>query len=244
MIIPRRQDAIHKAVLYRVLAEILDDSVISQNVFFKGGSCAAMLGWLDRFSLDLDFDLKKDVSKALLRKRLFPAFRCAGVTVKQEDSKELFFILKYDVAGVARNTLKVVIIDKQLAVNTYAVLALPELDRLAKCQTRETMVANKLVALIERFEKYNTIAGRDVYDAWYFFSHGYSYRKEVIEERRGTSVTKYFKELVDFVHTHVTDRVIGEDLNYLLTPDKFNQVRKILKRELIMFIQDELARKQ
>lgn len=27
---------------------------------FKGGTCASMLGWLDRFSVDLDFDYAGD----------------------------------------------------------------------------------------------------------------------------------------------------------------------------------------
>src|SRR3990172_2715333 len=114
MIIPRREDTIHKAVLYRVLMEILEDSAVSQNVFFKGGSCAAMLGWLDRFSVDLDFDLKTGSSKTLLRRSLHRAFDRSRVIVKQEDARELFFVLKYEASKGARNTLKVGIIDKQL----------------------------------------------------------------------------------------------------------------------------------
>jgi len=35
---------------------IYDDPILTDNLYFKGGTCAAMLGYLDRFSVDLDFD--------------------------------------------------------------------------------------------------------------------------------------------------------------------------------------------
>ena len=57
MILLRPQDTIHKVQLTRLLTEILDNPTLSQNLYFKGGTCAAMLGYLDRFSVDLDFDL-------------------------------------------------------------------------------------------------------------------------------------------------------------------------------------------
>ena len=59
MILLRPQDTIHKVQLTRLLTEILDNSILSQNLYFKGGTCAAILGYLDRFSVDLDFDLTK-----------------------------------------------------------------------------------------------------------------------------------------------------------------------------------------
>ena len=49
-------DNIHKAWLYRVLEAIASDQYLSSVLYFKGGTCASMLGWLDRFSIDLDFD--------------------------------------------------------------------------------------------------------------------------------------------------------------------------------------------
>jgi len=242
MIITNPKDALHKAVLYRVLSEILDDSALSHHVYFKGGSAAASLGWLDRFSLDLDFDLKRRSNKSLMRKHLKNAFMQAGVSIKQEDAKELFFILKYDAPEGSRNTLKVGIIDKQLTSNTYGIFLLPELNRLARCQTRETMMANKLVALTERFEKYHAIAGRDVYDTWYFFSQGYTYRKEVIRQRRKKSALLYLVELANFVESHVDETLLREDLSYLLPKERFAKARKFLKQELLLYLRNEVAR--
>ncbi len=63
-----KEQARHEAYMYRLLAEILDDKYLVANSFFKGGTCARMLGYLDRFSVDLDFDIKKDVDKKSLEK--------------------------------------------------------------------------------------------------------------------------------------------------------------------------------
>jgi predicted nucleotidyltransferase component of viral defense system len=56
MILPNPKDAIHKAWLYRLLKAFYSDHLISKHLYFKGGTCAAMLCYLDRFSIDLDFD--------------------------------------------------------------------------------------------------------------------------------------------------------------------------------------------
>jgi len=63
-----QQRAYHKAQLYRLLIRLLDDPEIASNIFFKGGTCSAMLGFLDRFSVDLDFDLKKGSNKINLER--------------------------------------------------------------------------------------------------------------------------------------------------------------------------------
>lgn len=54
--------------MYRLLSEILDNPFVSKQVYFKGGIATMMLGWLDRFSVDLDFDLKKNTEKIINKK--------------------------------------------------------------------------------------------------------------------------------------------------------------------------------
>jgi len=249
MILPRPEDAFHKLQLYRLLIAVLDNRKLAQNIYFKGGSCAAMLGWLDRFSLDLDFDLNPQANKDLLRKILTSVFKKLNFEIKEQNPKSLFFILRYQTRlpdGQAkfnlRNTLKLGIIDYQVQANDYQALFLAEIDRYAVCQTKETMVANKLVSLTDRFEKYKVIAGRDLYDIHYFLSRGYSYKKEVIEERKKTSVNKYLNELKEFIKEKVTTKIINEDLSYLLTYEKFRAIRKTIKTETVFLINDEIKR--
>ena len=80
----RPEDSIHKSYLNRLLIEIIDHPVLSQNLAFKGGSCAAMLGYLDRFSVDLDFDVLKNADETVLRQELHQVFEYLGLTVGEE----------------------------------------------------------------------------------------------------------------------------------------------------------------
>lgn len=242
MIIPKPQDALHKIQLYRMLIAILDHRSLSQDLFFKGGSCASMLGWLDRFSVDLDFDLNAEANKRHVAKKLFAIFRRLNLEVKTQAKDSLFFVLEYQAKPGFRNSLKLGIMEERIAANDYNALYLSEIDRYAICQTKATMVANKLVALVDRFEKHHVIAGRDLYDINYFLSLKYPYKKEVIQERRNTTVHDYLLELRAFIKDKVTDRIIAEELSYLLPFEKFKAIRKTLKTETLILIADEIKR--
>lgn len=242
MEIPRSQDAVHKAWLYRTLTELLDNSELSQNLCFKGGTCASMLGYLDRFSVDLDFDLKDATKKDRLRTEIHKVIRHLGLLIKDESKNALQFFLKYEAPPEQRNTLKIDINDWAPAANECTSVRLPEIDRTAICQTIETMFANKLVAAIERFEKTGGVAGRDIYDIHYFFIHGYKYKSEIIKERRQAPVENFLPTLIDFINNQVSETVINQDLNHLLPPSKFNRIRKTLKQEVLVFLNDELKR--
>lgn len=172
MILPKPEDAIHRFQLYRLLTEILDDPFISHNVMFKGGTCASMLGYLNRFSVDLDFDLKNREKKSLLHKRLLKIFSSLDFEIKSKSKNELFYALKYhtnDKRLNSRNVLKLGIIDTPLKSNIYTPFYLRDIDRYAVCQTVGTMFAHKLVSFTDRYQKHKTIAGRDLYDIHYFF---------------------------------------------------------------------------
>lgn len=242
MIVPKPHDALHKMQLYRLLIAILDERSLSQNLYFKGGSCAAMLGWLDRFSIDLDFDLRSKANKKRIIKKLYAIFERLHLEVKTQAKETLFFVLGYQAEQGFRNSLKLGIVKEQVLANDYSVFYLSEIDRYAVCQTRQTMVANKLVALVDRFEKYHAIAGRDLYDINFFLSMGFPYKKQIIEERRKTSALNYLTELKEFIEKRITDKIITEDLSYLLPFEKFNAIRKTLKIETLILITDEINR--
>ena len=201
-----------------------------------------MLGYLDRFSVDLDFDLLEGVNNKLLRKEFYRVFEAAHLSVKDESKKVLEFFVNYDALAGERNTIKIDALGNSVASNQYKAQFLPEIDRMANCQTIETMFANKLVALTDRFKIHKTIAGRDIYDIHHFYIKGYSYHPTIITERTGMSVTDYLQFLTAFIEKHITQRVIDEDLNTLLPSDVFRHIRTHLTRETIMFIRDDVAR--
>lgn len=238
----RPEDIIHKSNLHRLLMEIIDQPLLAQSLAFKGGTCAAMLGYLDRFSVDLDFDTKKDTDETELRKVFRQVFGQLGFIITLEFDKVLFFQLRYSSGPGKRSTLKVSASSSRVYSNQYKVQYFPEIDRLMNSQTIETMFANKLVAVTDRYKQHKTIAGRDIYDVHHFFVHGYSYTGGVIQERTGLSPQEYFGQLVEFIKTHVNQTIINEDLNSLLPNQQFQRIRKILIPETLSFLGREQQR--
>jgi predicted nucleotidyltransferase component of viral defense system len=243
MILPSRKNAVHKAWLYRLLIELYDDPLIAGNLCFKGGTCAAMLGWLDRFSVDLDFDYvgtKKNLPA--VRKNMEQIFSRMGIEIKDKSKAAPQYFLRYPAPAGAKNTIKIDTTFPPVKANVCKPVRFSEIDRIISCQTIETMFANKLVAPIDRWEKRERLAGRDIYDIHHFFLRGFSYNTAVIEERRKTSVAAYLKKLEKFIEKYYTEKIIDQDLNLLLAPDKFRQARKIVKRETLMLLRDEIER--
>jgi len=242
MITVRPEDAIHKAYLIRLLIEIVDTPTMSQNLYFKGGTCASMMGILDRFSVDLDFDLKKGADEKELRTVFHSIFSKLGFTIKQESQKALEFFVKYPNKEHERNTIKVDALNLFVTSNKYAPCFLSEIDRTLICQTKETMFANKLVAIHDRYQRNGSIAGRDVYDIHHFFILGLTYDSHVIKERTGKSVESYLVDLEKFINETITPTIIDQDLNTLLPNDVFQKIRKTLKQETLVFIQSEIEK--
>lgn len=242
MIPVRPQDVMHKAWLLRLLTAIADNPRLSTNLYFKGGTCASMLGFLDRFSVDLDFDLKSGSDNSMLRQEFHRAFDDLELHIDDESKKALEFFLKYPSRPGDRNTIKLDALPVLFSQNCYEAKHLPEIDRVLMCQTADTMFAHKLVAPVDRYEKHGSIAGRDLYDIHHFFFSGLRYRSEVIVERTGMEVASYLTKLVAFIEQHITETVINQDLNTLLTADKFQQIRHILKTETLQFLHQEIDR--
>lgn len=236
-------DAAHKAWLYRVLIAILNNNKLQQ-LYFKGGTAAAMAGWLDRFSLNLDFDYLGDLDKlSIIRQELKKVFKDLDLEIKDESKKVPQFFLKYpNKKDNERNTLKIDIVCPAPKANKYTPIKLRDIERIVICQDIDTMFANKLVAIIDRFNKNQSLAGRDIYDIHHFFLNAYSYNQAVIVERTGLSVLDFFKELEIFINNKINLIILDQDLNSLLPYKHFKQIRKTLKSETLMFIKDEIKR--
>ncbi len=243
MIVPQPKDVVHKAWLYRGLTNIYDDADLAKVLYFKGGTCGAMLGYLDRFSVDLDFDYvgERDIIPAT-RKKLENIFAELGLTIYDKSKVVPQYFLKYEAREGERNTIKIDVAVPPQKANIYEQKCFSEIDRIITCQTIETMMANKLVAFINRYENNESIAGRDLYDIHHFFLKGYRYNEAVIQERTGKNTAQFFADLIDFVKQHVTEKIITQDLNMLLPYEQFSRIRKFLKQETLIFLRDEQKR--
>jgi predicted nucleotidyltransferase component of viral defense system len=242
MILPKKEDAKHKTQMYRLLTAILADNLLANSLYFKGGTCASMRGILDRFSVDLDFDLPNTDKREEIRSRLGKCFKTLGLTIKDQSKQHLQFILKYEAPEWQRNTLKLEITDLVSPKNTYESVNLKELNLFCQAQTIETMVANKMYAATARFEKNGNIAGRDFYDLHSFLVQGLSVNRGVVEERTGQKYVVYLQKLVKFVQKQITDELLYQDLNTLLQTSRLKLSIKTLKQELVVLLNDEIKR--
>ncbi len=238
MISDKKTDILHKFQLQQLLTAVVDDQYISQHVCFKGGTCAEMSGFLDRFSVDLDFDLIDSIDEKLFRSRVSKIATKLGLIDDNKNTISLFFNFKYKSVANQRNKIKFSFFQNLVISNDYEARFLPEINRTVMCQTIETMFANKLVTVIDRYNRHKEVEGRDIYDIHYFFSQGYKYKEEIIKERTGLEVSVYFKKLIDFINIKVTQKMIDEDLNMLLPLEKFNKIRKILKQETLLYLRN------
>jgi predicted nucleotidyltransferase component of viral defense system len=243
LILPNPKDAIHKAWLLRTLMGIYKDSFLATVLYFKGGTCAAMLGYLDRFSIDLDFDFVGTQEQlAKTQTRLEAMFIDLNLVIHDKSKTVPQYFLKYEARSGERNTIKIDTTFPAPKANTYESKRFYEIDRIITCQTIETMFANKLVALIDRYQHHEAIAGRDLYDIHHFFLQGYRYNEQVIAERTGKTTQQFFGELIGFVEKYITNEIISQDLNTLLPYDAFSRIRKTLKQETLMFLRNEQPR--
>ena len=240
MITLRPTDAIHKAYLLRTLTEIVDNPILSSSLYFKGGTCASMMGILDRFSVDLDFDLKIGTNEKELRNEFYKIFKKLGFDLQQESQKALEFFLKYQNSPNQRNTLKIDALNFIVKSNVYVPVFLPEINRTVNCQNQESIFANKLVAVKDRYDRKKSIAGRDIYDIHYFFFKNLRYSKQIIIERTGLQVKEYLIYLHNFINEKVTQTIIDQDLNTLLPIETYSKIRKTLKEETLMFLNNEI----
>jgi len=235
----RSEDTIHRSHLNRLLIEIADHQQLASKFAFKGGTCAAMLGFLDRFSVDLDFDYLNNKDLDWIRTEIKKIFHQMGLKIVKEFNHQILFSLSYPSAVGQRNTLKISVIDPMIKSNQYQVQYFPEIDRLINSQTIESMFANKLVAVMDRYRIYQKIAGRDIYDIHHFLVKGYAYLQTVIEDRSGLSISDFLKSLAEFIKVKVSQKQINEDLNTLLPLDRFQQIRKVLIPETIHLLSKE-----
>jgi len=114
MILPKKEDVFHKIQLYRLLIALLDSDLLSKLIYFKGGTAASMLGFLDRFSIDLDFDIKKGSVVKIADKELRQIFQNLDFEVDKKSSQTLYYVLKYKNKLGLRNLIKLSFIPIEL----------------------------------------------------------------------------------------------------------------------------------
>lgn len=234
MQVPNQQAANHRYHLFRILSAILDNPYLARNCYFKGGTAATMRGILDRFSVDLDFDLANGVKEDKVKAELEKLFAKLDYPVKESSQRAVQYLLGYSAPANARSTVKIEMIGRPARSSRYEAVHLPDIDRQAMMQTIPTMVASKLLAPHDRWTKYRNVAGRDLYDIHYFLSHNLPYSADLITEKSGLAVVDFWADLIKFVENKFTQTIIDQDINTLFDPLTFKKLRLHLKSDTLL----------
>ena len=221
--------AIHKNILLKILMDVYEDKTIGPVLGFKGGTAAYFFYGLDRFSVDLDFDLLDENKEDQVFNQVKKILREHGI-IKESQKKRfsLLFILSYDNKIETAQNIKVEINLRQFNSN-YELKTYMGISMLV--MRKEDMFAHKLMAMHDRLGKTN----RDIYDVWFFSKNNWSINKEIIEKRAGFSFKEFLEKLI-YDLEKLNDHNILDGLGELLNSKQKAWVKEKLKAETIFFL--------
>ncbi len=214
----------HRQILFNLLVDIYQ-SPAGSFLGFKGGTMFYFFFQLDRFSVDLDFDLLNKEKKELVYDEIRQILQKYG-KIKDEAEKEntILFFLSY---GEAEHNVKVEISKRSCAFNQYEINNFYGTDvRVLKL---EDALAHKLVAALER----KRVANRDFYDIFFFLKQGAKFNEDIIKTRTGKSKVEFLLNLRDKLDKKVSSRGVLEGLGELVDGEKKKWVKESLKKELL-----------
>ena len=226
----------HKNVLIRILKDIFIDPTIGPVLGFKGGTAAHLFYGLNRFSVDLDFDLLDKKRDELVFERMSKILENYG-TIKDRRKKRysLFYLLSYHDKERDAQNIKIEInrrdFGSRYALKSYLGIAM-------KVMVKEDMAAHKLVALYEREGKTN----RDIFDVQFFLQNNWPIHREIIETRTRLPYLKFLSRCIDIVEKK-KDRGILSGIGELLDEHQKQWVRAKLKAETLFSLRLLLDKK-
>jgi predicted nucleotidyltransferase component of viral defense system len=227
----------HKSILIKILKDIYTDPTLAPILGFKGGTAAAFFYDLNRFSVDLDFDLLDADQEDYVFGRVKAILENYG-KLKEVRKKifNLFYILAYDNKDVNAPNVKVEINRREFG-SKYEVKSL--LGISMQVMIREDMAAHKLCAMYERIGKTN----RDIFDVQFFLSHDWPVNKKIVAERRGMSYQEFLKKAIA-VMEKFNDNNIVSGMGELITEKQKDWIKAKLKSETLFSLRLALEKEK
>jgi len=219
----------HKNILIRILKDIFTDPNVGPFLGFKGGTAAFLFYDLNRFSVDLDFDLLDATKEDQVFNRVKEILESYG-TLKEAEMKRfnLFYLLSYEEKVVGAQNVKVEInrrdFGSKYEVKSY--IGIP-----MKVMIKEDMVAHKLCAMYERIGKTN----RDIFDVYFFLKDNWPVNKQIVEKRTGMTYKEFLQKNIELLEK-TTDRNILSGMGELLDEKQKAWVKSKLRIETIFLM--------
>jgi len=227
----------HKNILIKILKDIYTDPTISPILGFKGGTAATFFYGLDRFSVDLDFDLLDSDKEDYVFDRLKSIIENYG-TLKEARKKRfnLLYVLSYDDKDINAQNVKVEINRREFG-SKYSVESF--LGISMQVMVKEDMAAHKLCAMYERIGKTN----RDIFDVQFFLSHDWPVNKKIVEDRMGVSYADFLKKCIEGLEKFDDSNILS-GMGELLTEKQKSWAKAKLKSEALFSLRLALEKEK
>ena len=216
----------HKNILIQILKSIYTDTKIATKLGFKGGTASFLFYGLNRFSVDLDFDLLDLNEKKLVYETLEKILKKHGL-IKEQRLKRytIFFLLTYnDKAPNIKIEINLRQFGSQYLKKNY--LGIP-----IKVMEKNDVFANKLVAMYEREGN----ANRDIFDIHYFLKKQWSINLDIIKIRTGLNKKDFIIKCIEILEKKSNNRILS-GLADLLDKDQKQWVKNELINETIFLL--------
>lgn len=216
--------ATHKNILIRILKDIYTDATLGPCLGFKGGTAVYLFYDLNRFSVDLDFDLL-DISK---KEHVFEKVKAiieeyGDIKESREKRYTLFFQLAYK---ADHTNIKVEIslrnFGSKYEVKSYLGIAM-------KVMMKEDIMANKMVAMIERE------TNRDIFDAYFFLKNDWPINTQIIRTRTNLTMPQFLQACIEKLEKTDNRRILA-GLGDLLDAKQKAWVKDKLLKETIFLL--------
>ncbi len=223
---------LHKIFLSKILLDIYKNRFLSGILGFKWWTCAMFFYWLDRLSVDLDFDIinfdlieeNTNLIFQEIKKILEKYWKITDFANKKHT---ILFELSYQ---KYQRRVKIEISKRPIWKKTYVnknflwenILILKEND----------LFAEKLVTFLHR----KWIANRDLYDIYYFLNKWVLPTKEIIEEQTGLMYEDYIKKILEKIKEYKFSKVLYW-LGELVDDEKKSFIKTKMKNLLVWYLE-------
>lgn len=211
----------HEQVLKNILRDIYITTDLEGSLAFKGGTCLYLFYQLDRFSVDLDFNLLTEYFDGKLVTDIISRY----LTIDDQFNKHFtwFWMGSYEKGSpkIKVEINKREYPDKYINKDFYGLT----ISTLAPA----SMFAHKLCAITDRKKLQN----RDLFDAHFMFTKQFDIDEEIIRIRTGKKLKEYLGCLIDFIEKNVNPDTILEGLGELISDQQKLIVKDTLVKNLL-----------
>lgn len=227
----------HKNIMIKILKDIYTDNTLGPVLGLKGGTAALLFYDLNRFSVDLDFDLLDETKEDYVFKQIKKILENYG-TVKEAQKKRfnLFYLLSYIEKTQGEQNIKIEV-NRRNFDSKYEVANYYGISMLV--MTKEDMFAHKMVAMHERIGR----TSRDIFDVWYFLQNDWPINKQIVENRTKISYKEFLSNSIKALEK-INNKNILAGIGELLDEKQKKWAKNNLKNDLLFLLKIRLENKK